>query len=141
MAHLFISWGREPHTEKLVQKLKGDLEKEGFSVWLDTADIPAGSQWTDEIAKGIKECSAFIAVLTKKYASSTYCKSEINFAWGKKEIMPLVCEEDWNDAGGKFSDGLQLIVNSPNWVYFRPVDDYQTSLSKLLSAMKAGKGA
>ena len=42
---LFISYGREPAINQFVQRLKKDLEEGGLIVWLDTEDIPAGSDW------------------------------------------------------------------------------------------------
>ncbi len=32
---IFISYGREPHVIAFVCRLKGDLEQNGFTVWLD----------------------------------------------------------------------------------------------------------
>lgn len=42
---VFLSYGREPEVTAFVKKLKCDLEARGISVWLDTEDIPAGSDW------------------------------------------------------------------------------------------------
>ena len=42
---IFVSYGREPEVSAFVIQLKLDLEARGFSVWLDTEDIPAGSDW------------------------------------------------------------------------------------------------
>ena len=39
---IFLSYGREEETLPFVSKLQQDLEKNGFSVWLDSKDIPAG---------------------------------------------------------------------------------------------------
>ena len=39
---IFLSYGREPEVSAFVKKLKEDLEKGGFSVWLDNDDIAAG---------------------------------------------------------------------------------------------------
>lgn len=42
---VFLSYGREPEVSAFVKQLKADLETRGISVWLDTDDIPAGSDW------------------------------------------------------------------------------------------------
>ena len=39
---LFLSYGREPEVKTFVIQLKCDLERRGFTVWLDIEDIPAG---------------------------------------------------------------------------------------------------
>ena len=42
---VFLSYGREPEVTAFVKQLKTDLEARGITVWLDTDDIPAGSDW------------------------------------------------------------------------------------------------
>ena len=39
---IFLSYDRERAVEAFVVKLKQDLEKEGFTVFLDVRDIPPG---------------------------------------------------------------------------------------------------
>ena len=74
---LFISYGREPEVNKFVHRLKADLESDGFSVWLDSKDIPAGSDWHGAIGSGLEKCRAIIPVLTAKYIGSRYCVNEV----------------------------------------------------------------
>ena len=40
---IFLSYDRERTVEAFVVKLKQDLEKEGFTVFLDVRDIPPGT--------------------------------------------------------------------------------------------------
>ena len=75
---LFLSYGREVELIQFVHKLKQDLESNGFSVWLDTADIPAGSDWHDAIGTGLSHCKAIIPIITKKYVGSRYCMNEVS---------------------------------------------------------------
>ena len=44
---IFLSYGREEEVQAFVVKLKRDLEKNGFTVWLDMEDIPAGKITAD----------------------------------------------------------------------------------------------
>ena len=39
---VFLSYGREQEVQAFVIRLKHDLETNGFTVWLDIEDIPAG---------------------------------------------------------------------------------------------------
>ena len=75
---IFISYGREPGVSDFVQQMKRDMESNGFTVWLDTNDIPVGSDWRGEISKGVSECQAFVPVLTAKYLRSSYCNKEVS---------------------------------------------------------------
>ena len=67
---LFLSYGREPEVVAFVSQLKHDLERNGFSVWLDAEDIPAGCDWHGAIGTGLDGCQALIAVITHKYIAS-----------------------------------------------------------------------
>lgn len=74
---LFISYGRDQIVTTFVQKLRTDLERVGFSVWLDSYDIPAGSDWHGAIGAGLSGCKAILPVLTNKYINSRYCVNEV----------------------------------------------------------------
>ena len=74
---LFISYGRDPIVTKFVHKLKTDLEAVGFSVWLDSEDIPAGSDWHGAIGAGLSNCKAILPIMTNKYLGSRYCVNEV----------------------------------------------------------------
>ena len=74
---LFISYGREPEVIQFVMRLKTDLENGGFTVWLDTQDIPAGSDWHGAIGTGLSSCRAIVPIITKKYIGSRYCTNEV----------------------------------------------------------------
>lgn len=76
---IFLSYGREVEVIQFVCKLKQDLESNGFSVWLDTVDIPAGSDWHNAIGAGLNQCKAIIPIITKKYVASRYCMNEVSF--------------------------------------------------------------
>ena len=39
---IFISYGREDGVNEFVAKLKEELEKDEFSVWMDRADLEPG---------------------------------------------------------------------------------------------------
>ena len=51
---VFLSYGREPEVISFVTQLKHDLEARGFSVWLDTEDIPAGCDWHGAIGREVE---------------------------------------------------------------------------------------
>ena len=77
---LFISYGREPDVIQFVQRLKSDLESNGFSVWLDTRDIPAGSDWRGAIGAGLSQCKAILPVITSRFIGSRYCVNEVSIS-------------------------------------------------------------
>ena len=74
---LFISYGREPEVIQFVTRLKRDLESNGFSVWMDVHDIPAGSDWHGAIGTGLVHCRGIVPIITNKYIASRYCTNEV----------------------------------------------------------------
>lgn len=163
---LFISYGRDTLVSKFVQKLKEDLEGLGFSVWLDMNDIPAGSDWHGAIGTGLSGCKAIIPVLTNKYVNSRYCVNEVctitvcieqlwfsmnNFMTSritctlqlytadsdKKLIFPIMFE-DVNFEASESGQGVKFVTSAVNWTMCRiGIDDYEASMVKLITAMKA----
>ena len=133
---VFISYGREEEVKKFVRKLKRDLESAGIAAWLDVDDIPAGSEWPNEIGLALRNCQSIIAVLTKKYAGSHYCKNELYVACSKqKQIFPVVYEDGWDDSDK--GAGVSYMVAAYNWAMFRPkIDNYDASIRKLIEGMK-----
>ena len=133
---VFISYGREEGVREFVKQLKADLEANGVSVWLDTDDIPTGSDFHVEIGVALKSCRALIPVLTKKYVHSRYCKGELYVANGENKVLvPVIYEDGWDE--GEEGAGVNYIIAAYNWAFFRPnKDDQKTSLDKLVHGIK-----
>ena len=106
-------------------------------MWLDTEDITAGCDWHAAIGTGLDKCQALIAVISNKYIMSRYCKSELYTANGdQKHIFPVIVE-NVDFSGTERARGVKYVVSGINWTMFRPgYDDYQTSLTKLITGMK-----
>uniref|UniRef100_A0A1X7UYJ4 TIR domain-containing protein n=1 Tax=Amphimedon queenslandica TaxID=400682 RepID=A0A1X7UYJ4_AMPQE len=134
---IFVSYGREEEVQAFVIQLKHDLEKNGFTVWLDMEDITAGSDWHAAIGSGLHHCKALIAVITKKYILSRYCTSELYTAEGDSKALFPVIYEDVRFEDSEKSMGVKYVIGGINWLFFRPnVDDYATSLLNLIQGLK-----
>lgn len=133
---IFISYGREDGVREFARKLKGDLEANGLSVWLDVDDIPTGSDFHVEIGVALRSCRALIPILTKKYVHSRYCKGELYVANSQEKVLlPVIYEDGWDE--GEEGAGVNYIVAAYNWAFFRPErDDPQESLNKLICGAK-----
>jgi len=109
------------------------------SVWLDV-DIPAGSEWPREIGLALQDCKALIAVITKKYVFSQYCKKELYVACDNhKGIFPIIYEDGWDSC--EEGAGVKYMISSHNWTFFQKKGDYQASLKKLIEGLKGTKPA
>ncbi len=61
---LFFSYGHGKN-RPLVERIKGDLEKRGHHIWIDTSEIKAGDHWRDNILNGVLNAAGVIAFLSE----------------------------------------------------------------------------
>ena len=136
---IFISYGREDEVKDFVTKLKLYLEGRRLSTWLDSTDIPSGSDWHAEIGVGLQNCRALIAIITKKYISSKFCKKELYGAnTDGKKIFPIIYEDFDLGASGDLGAGVKYVIGDINWTFFRKgKDNFDESLAKLIDGLKA----
>lgn len=86
---IFISYSRRD--QEFVTRLAGDLDAQVAGVWFDQSTIQAGQKWHDEIMDGIRECKAFVLVLSPDAAESRYVREEVNKALELgKTIFPIL---------------------------------------------------
>ena len=140
---VFVSYDREDTVKEFVRKLKRDLEGAKLSVWLDEEDLPAGTEKPVlAIRIALRDCKALVVVVTKKYISSSFCKSELYVACEKKKpVFPVIREEGWDVLeqslfNTKCSEGVKYMKATSNCVSFLPSDDYGAALQKLIAGLK-----
>ena len=140
---MFVSYDREDTVKEFVRKLKRDLEGAQLSVWLDEEDIPARSEKPVlAIRIALRDCKVLVVVVTKKYISTSFCKSELYVACGKKKpIFPVIREDGWDVLkqsvfSKECSEGVKYMKASNSCVSFLPSDDYGAALQKLIAGVK-----
>ena len=142
---VFVSYDREDTVKEFVRKLKGDLESAQLSVWLDEEDVSAGTEKPVAAVRiALRDWKALVVVVTKKYLSTSFCKSELYVACEKKKpVFPVIREEGW-DVLEQFvfnkesKEGVKYMKASSNCVSFLPSDDYGAALQKLIAGLKEG---
>ena len=74
--YIFVSYSHKDSnfTIPLINRLK----KEGYHVWYDDG-IDPGTEWDENIANHIENCSYFVAVISNNYLQSDNCKDELNY--------------------------------------------------------------
>ena len=88
---VFISYKAEEYDEAV--NVKKRLEKEGISCWLAPGSIPGGSSYAVQIPKAIRECTAFVLILSKKAQESKWVPRELDQAInGGKTVLPFMIE-------------------------------------------------
>ena len=76
-----LGWG-DPRS------LKRQLEKAGYTVWIDYERVGAKKALFEDIVDGIRNASVFIACISNEYAVSENCMKEFRFASNLKK--PIV---------------------------------------------------
>ena len=61
---------------------------------MDSRGIEAGTQWRDELLRVVRNCRAFIALLTPAYIKSEHCRMEIFIARSRGiPVLPLMVND------------------------------------------------
>lgn len=88
MDKIFVSYSRTDG--EFVDRLRTGLEERGHSLWIDQM-IMAGSAWREEISKAIRECHAFLLVITPNSEKSNSVIRELYIAdQHKRYIIPIL---------------------------------------------------
>jgi|GEM_PF-3569811 len=87
--HNFLSYARSDAAD-IVKKLHDDLEKHGFTTWLDIIDITSGD-WDYAIDEGLRSARAVLVIMTPGAVASLQVKSEWNDALSRYlPVIPLL---------------------------------------------------
>ena len=85
--YIFISYSHKNMDTAL--NIVDRLQKDGYCVWYDE-DIDPGTEWDENIAAHIDNCTCFVALLSKEYLASSNCKDELNYARTREKQRLLV---------------------------------------------------
>jgi len=127
MNEIFISYSRQ--NKDFTQKLFKALETANRSVWADWDDIPAASDWMEEIKEGIDQANAVLFVLSPEWIKSTECRKELDYASKVgKRLIPIVSQTvDAKDVPAELA--------KINWVFMREDDEFESAFQTLCAAM------
>src|SRR5262245_53547681 len=131
---IFISYSRRD--QEFVTRLAGDLNAQVAGVWFDQSTIQLGQKWHDEIMEGIRDCKAFILVLSPDAMESRYVREEVNKALELgKTIFPILYRP------AKWTGEFESLVNEVQILDLRSgsyTDNFQKVVDGLIEA-GAGK--
>jgi len=113
------------------------LRAQGFTVWFDEA-IEAGSRWSDDLARAVEGCSAFLYFLSPRSVSSRYCLDEVHFALEcSRPIVPVEI------APVTLTPGLKLSIGGTHRLFMHKMEseEFRRKLAKGLKDAMAGGSA
>jgi uncharacterized membrane protein len=120
--------------KEFANKLTADLKREGFSVWLDQEQIPAGANFIESILAAIGNSNNYLALVSSKSSESPWASTELATALAAKEqspgrkIIPIIAEPDIQVP--PFLRQFKAIDLSSN-------EKYQKQFPELLNAIKS----
>ncbi|MEM6252434.1 MAG: TIR domain-containing protein [Cyanobacteria bacterium P01_D01_bin.156] len=91
MTQIFISYSEEDMD--IQQKIRKRLMREGFTVWVNTVDIPTATDFQQAINRGIEKADNIVLLLSPNSLASQYCQQELAYARQyHKRIIPLLVQ-------------------------------------------------
>jgi hypothetical protein len=130
---IFISYSRRD--QEFVTRLASDLDRQVAGAWFDQSTIQVGQKWHDEIMDGIRECKAFVLVLSPDAAESRYVREEVNKALELgKPIIPVLYRP------GNWSGEFAALVKDVQTLDLRS-GSYRENFQKLVDGLVAAGAA
>ncbi|XP_002733107.1 uncharacterized protein LOC100368265 [Saccoglossus kowalevskii] len=94
--HVMISYQWD--VQKLMIKIKEQLLKSGYRVWLDLDEM--GGSTLQAMADAVEKASVVLVCVSQKYKDSPNCRVEAEYAFQqRKEIIPLLVDENYKPTG------------------------------------------
>jgi hypothetical protein len=113
------------------------LRGQGFQIWYDEA-IEAGSRWSDDLARAVDGCAAFLYFLSPRSVSSRYCLDEVHFALEcSRPIVPVEISPV------TLTPGLKLSIGGTHRLFMHRMEreEFRRKLVRGLQDAMAGAAA
>ncbi len=113
------------------------LKDQGFQVWYDEA-IEAGSRWSDDLARAVDGCAAFLYFLSPRSVSSRHCLDEVHFALEcSRPIVPVEI------APVVLTPGLKLSIGGQHRLFMHRMEpgEFRRKLARGLQDAMTGAGS
>jgi len=91
---IFFSYGHDRHAA-LIQRIRDDLQKNGFDIWMDDQGLKTKDYWSYKIEAAIENATEVIYFITPHSARRPdgYCLKELRYALDcGKEITPIMLD-------------------------------------------------
>ena len=123
MAHdVFISHSSVNKT--IANAICHALEKNNVRCWIAPRDIPAGTQFGEQIIKGIRECKVFLLIFSDEVNRSPAVQKELERAvlGHKKTVIPFRIEDV------PMNENIEFFLGDVHWINAYPDDTVFTEL-------------
>jgi WD40 repeat protein len=91
MTDVFLAYADEDRAA--AEQIRNSLWRDGLTVWTNTTDIQAGSEFQQVIDRGIENADNVVYVLSPASGRSPWCQHELDYALSlNKRIIPCLVE-------------------------------------------------
>lgn len=130
MTQVFISHAEVDHVAR--EKLRYTLMREGITIWINRTDIKTGTEFQEEINRGIEEADNLVLLMSRASLESEYCRQELEYAlYLNKRVIPLLIETmDMED--------IPMTLRSLQFIDFTEYanpEAYRSATNKLLNIL------
>jgi hypothetical protein len=118
--------------DAFVERLAARLAEAGIDVWLDSGRIRPGDDIIEKIEEGLSDATHVVVVLSPTSLLSSWVREESHAAQlsalsGASRLIPIIY-------GAMSPRALPPLLQSRLYVDFRSADEFERSISQLLSA-------
>ncbi|WP_346294110.1 TIR domain-containing protein [Sphaerothrix gracilis] len=129
---VFISYSRVD--SDFSRRLNETLQIQGKRTWFDQESIASGTDFQQEIYRGIESSDVFLFVLSPQSISSPYCADEVEYAYGLNKRIVTVLHRPIDTVD------LHPVLAKLQWIDFRDHDgDFQVNFQNLLRTLDTNR--
>ncbi len=129
---VFISYSRSD--SDFVRKLNDALQIQGKTTWFDQESIPSGSDYQQELYRGIQGCDNFLFLISPQSIHSPYCDDEVDFAVGQQKRIVTVVYQSVP------AEDLHPALAKVQWIDFNNYDgDFYANFSELVRTLETDR--
>lgn len=123
--HLMISYNTA--SREICLKIKGELEKLHFKVWIDVTNIHGSS--LESMAQAVENAEFVLICVTEKYRQSVNCQAEAQYAFKlNKPIIPCILQSGYHNVNG----WLGILLGDKIYIDFTKYD-FEESFRRLVN--------
>ncbi|NEP27000.1 TIR domain-containing protein, partial [Moorena sp. SIO3I6] len=125
---VFISYSRAD--SDFARQLNEALQIQGKTTWFDQESIPPGSDFQQEIYRGIENCDNFLFIISPRSVNSPYCADEVEYAQSLNKRFVTILHHEV--AANLLHPALAKI----QWIDFRNYrGDFYANFSELIRTL------
>jgi hypothetical protein len=125
---VFISYSRAD--SDFARKLNDALQMQGKRTWFDQESIASGTDFQQEIYRGIKACDNFLFILSPRSVNSPYCASEVEYGASLNKRFVTVLHRQVN------SGDLHPELAKVQWIDFNHNErDFNANFNQLVRTL------